>query len=352
MKRLHYLDGLRGIAALLVATFSHYKFFVQPFNADAAPVSAPAFDLLWPIYEYSWFAVDIFFVISGLVFAHVYAARLPSASLFALRRFARLYPLHLVTLLAAAILAATFVHLHGRPPVGAEDTPWRFVMNLLFIQYGVLDEVYSFNTPVWSLSVEAVMYVLFFFAARSQRLVLWSVALCALGAAIILSRLTWHHWPLFNASMARGLIGFFGGVLIYRVGRWAWILPAAALIPAFLFVHPALWWAYTAIFSGMILIRNSTALQSALGHPICVWLGDRSLGVYLVHTPVIICILLVFGADPPVPSPAFMLAYVAALLIVAHLAYVGLERPAQTWLLKLGQQRASLPPGILTRTAE
>jgi peptidoglycan/LPS O-acetylase OafA/YrhL len=214
MNRLRYLDGLRGIAAIAVAIFSHFMFFTQPFRPEARSAGAPFYEILGPLYNYSWFAVDVFFVISGMVFAHVYGGRLPSAAVFALRRFARLYPLHLLTLVATAILAGLFAALYGRTPFGEDESAWLFLLNVLFIQYGVVNEVYSFNTPAWSLSVEAVMYALFFLSVRSRRPVMWAWAWCAVGAAVLLSEVGWHHWPLLNDSITRGLVGFFGGVLI------------------------------------------------------------------------------------------------------------------------------------------
>lgn len=75
------LDGLRGIAALLVA-FYHWNVFH------------------WMFSFYGYMAVDLFFVLSGFILAHryLYACSIAKESDFLVARFARLYPMHLFAL--------------------------------------------------------------------------------------------------------------------------------------------------------------------------------------------------------------------------------------------------------------
>ena len=81
--RFHVLDAWRGIAALLVALerlHAHGVFYSLPFVRN------------------SYLFVDFFFVLSGFVIAHAYADKITdarSALTFALRRFGRLWPLHI-----------------------------------------------------------------------------------------------------------------------------------------------------------------------------------------------------------------------------------------------------------------
>jgi len=99
--RIPCLDGLRGLAALAVMLF-HFNYFFLPQARLTAIV---------PFVSRAYLAVDLFFLLSGFVMAHVYGSLLASnwrvhAVQFARARFARLYPLFAVTTLAMAIVFA------------------------------------------------------------------------------------------------------------------------------------------------------------------------------------------------------------------------------------------------------
>jgi peptidoglycan/LPS O-acetylase OafA/YrhL len=98
--RIQCLDGLRGIAAIAVMEF-HFAIFFLP--------QARLFDI-FPGLDRAYLAVDLFFLISGFVMAHVYGQRLALDLRghwlkFGIARFARLYPLFAVTTLFMMIFA-------------------------------------------------------------------------------------------------------------------------------------------------------------------------------------------------------------------------------------------------------
>jgi peptidoglycan/LPS O-acetylase OafA/YrhL len=99
-RRIPSLDGLRGIAAIVVMQL-HFNHFYLP--------QARLSDIL-PCLERAYLAVDLFFLLSGFVMAHVYGRGLASNWRqhwlnFAVARFARLYPVFAVTLLVMIIIA-------------------------------------------------------------------------------------------------------------------------------------------------------------------------------------------------------------------------------------------------------
>ena len=90
--RLDALTGVRGLAAWWVVFF-HFREYLVPY----VPSSALA------VMAHGNLAVDLFFVLSGFVIYYTYAGHLGSRSeirLFFIKRVARIYPLHLLTLLA------------------------------------------------------------------------------------------------------------------------------------------------------------------------------------------------------------------------------------------------------------
>ena len=87
------IEGLRGVAALMVVFF--HAFILARWGG------APA---QWGIVQNAWLFVDLFFVISGVIMAAVYGERLRNGAQlrgFFIKRFFRLYPLHLVTTFSA-----------------------------------------------------------------------------------------------------------------------------------------------------------------------------------------------------------------------------------------------------------
>ncbi|MEM0944837.1 MAG: acyltransferase family protein, partial [Pseudomonadota bacterium] len=115
-RTFHLLHGARGVAALAVVIFHYNHFYLADHTArDALPAveAYPYAAILAPIYQHGDFAVELFWVISGFVFAHAYLNRPTSPWRFAVARVARLYPLHLLTLLLVAGLQAASLAFAG-----------------------------------------------------------------------------------------------------------------------------------------------------------------------------------------------------------------------------------------------
>ncbi len=357
-QRIAYLDALRGIAALVVAVFWHYQHFSGKFQPGGLPLeSAPGYGL-FPFrlfYKYGFVAVDLFFIISGLVFSHVYSVRIAckqiSAKEFACNRFSRLYPLHLATLLYVAVIVFFYHASYGIYPVYPINDGYHFLLNLLFVQKGFFDAGFSFNGPAWSLSIEAFLYCLFFSVALRGVSIIGP--LLAILASLALLCYKEQHTFLLNEEIARGLGGFFVGMILYKAiaGKnlllllvpLAFIMAAAVLYRLShhghydllsTFFYPLCWIG----FSGVILcVHYSSALRQWLEVRPLQMLGDISLAVYLIHVPLQMMILFVLKAMHlaiPYASPLFVLFYAVVTTGTAFLVYQRFEMPAQEWLRK------------------
>src|ERR1043165_8878053 len=109
--RFDHLDGLRGIAALSVM-IGHIRW-------PSAIAGLPPFHntSLW---------VDFFFVLSGFVIAHAYFEKISAGmtvTTFMARRFARLYPLHLLMLFVALGYEIIKFKFFGKLDVSANNAP-------------------------------------------------------------------------------------------------------------------------------------------------------------------------------------------------------------------------------------
>ena len=107
--RYVFIDGLRGIAALLVMVY-HFDMAPDAIREVYRPLLPMPIDFL---ITNGWFGVDIFFVISGLVIAHSVGDSLVTPRYFAnfaLRRSIRIDPPYWV-----ALIACVLVQQFGRP---------------------------------------------------------------------------------------------------------------------------------------------------------------------------------------------------------------------------------------------
>jgi peptidoglycan/LPS O-acetylase OafA/YrhL len=325
---IYQIDALRGVAALLVAGVFHVHFLLGAYRTGPLD-GLPFFG--W-VHQRGWTLVDLFFVISGYIFSHVYLneSGLKQGTTFRSfmkARLARLYPLHFVTLLLASALVP-----FGHPPTLdlAVNDAWHFLLNLLFLQESGLNQHMSFNTPAWSISVEMICYLVFIIAALAGKRVLLTVAACLVCVGLLATAGNNPHLD----HIARGFVGYFAGHFL-----WCWceplrrvpVLALAVVAMAALLLPPkpqgiSLGAYYSLTLWPCILL---IALRlPALGSAPFRWLGDRSYSIYLLHAPLYILLSLAVFASGPVPRsywvPAMVLS-TALLLTLSDFSYRYLE---------------------------
>src|SRR4051794_918668 len=144
------LTAIRGLAAWWVVLF-HLRHLMAP--------SAPP----WVIatLAHGNLAVDLFFILSGFVMALNYGERVSGGGWrgygdFLFRRFARSYPLHLLTRRGFAAYALRAV---GFGDASMETQDWGyFGESVLLVQNGGLTSATAWNVPAWSISTEIFGY--------------------------------------------------------------------------------------------------------------------------------------------------------------------------------------------------
>lgn len=320
--KLSALEGLRGLLALLVCA-GHYglndlgaRFGVQV-RFDAA--------------------VDVFFAISGFVMSRAYYLERRTFGELVASRVARLYPLHLLTMLWAMALSY------------AGSVDWTLLaQNLLLVQnIGLPPNRWAFNFPSWSISVEMAVSLLFYWLVRRDRPLLVA-ALLSLGAALsafeLASGMTpaLNHLGVFNSGLMRGIGGFALGCAAYLLAlrapascaRLGALAPAAALALLAFFVARDWSWPVSLPFA---LIVFATVLTTAAAGDVpllssrpLVWLGAVSYSVYLLHIPLLWSASTLLGE--PVDGLG-RLPLIAVVLVAAQLCYRYFELPAQRWVL-------------------
>jgi peptidoglycan/LPS O-acetylase OafA/YrhL len=345
------LTALRGIAAWWVVLF-HLRLFLAPYLPAGAIAVLARGNL----------AVDLFFLLSGFVIYLNYAHRVtPDAASvgdFLFRRFARIYPLHLLVLagfaayFGAAILLGSSTLEEGRPGY--------LLASLFLVQNWGFTDTLAWNVPAWSISTEIVAYMLFpallFLLAPARRRSATLVAALLLLAPTIQLYFRLFDYPFPNAvpqtGLLRCLVQFAMGMMLCELWqRWRglpgvapWLLAFAVSSSAAFILGgaPVVPLAWAALILGLALAERRNPLSWG---PL-VWLGRVSYATYLSHyLALVVFKYLCVEEGRPVP-PAWLAAYLAAVLLLSALLYHGFERPAQTWLLAWRRRRRERRPTL------
>jgi peptidoglycan/LPS O-acetylase OafA/YrhL len=364
------LTPLRGIAALLVVIF-HSNLMLMSFIPPFAPHVITA----------AWLWVDFFFVLSGFIISYVYgdsfrdSLRASSYWKYIRARIARVYPLHLVTLifcLGCAIIVVQYAD--GLAPFFADMlSPWSAIPSLLFAQSFGFYISAPLNSPSWSLSTEWWMYMIFpllvpFFARLKRTgLILTGLAIAGLFVVLMyyLVPLTLPFsdaQPTINTisgvALVRCLAGFVLGMLIFRIYELSlgqtWLSKSAVFVALFAGVLVAMHlWVNDLIIVGffpLIILAaayNQSAVKKVLDLAPLQRLGDWSFSIYMVHVP----LMFPFWIYQTIENPSkwatfppesgapdftvgllFCLLLVAATLFLAYLTYTYVEVPARNYI--------------------
>ena len=347
------LTGLRFFAAALVVAYHMSN------NLGAVPVIS---DLA----RFGRTGVTFFFVLSGFVLAWTYMGKDTPLRVFYWRRFARIWPLHIVT-----TLFSMAVYIWTGHKIANELTPENLWPAFLLIHsWFPQPAVYRGGSGAsWSLSDE-----MFFYAIFPVLLTLlvsvrpWSRLLLIPMVMASLSVLLWLAVPMEGVWLFRRIVfqdyfpasrvvQFISGVALAIAIRngWRCRVPVWAAGTVVLAYHAALipwsnavertdkWYPYSAsqLFSLLpfALLIVSIATQdlnrgrTLLAQPTFVLLGQASFAWYLLHSPGILMYEHVFG------TPGSLVELVVAWVVVAVLTqlfsiavFLRFERPLERWL--------------------
>lgn len=299
--RLHGIDGLRGILACSVMLY-HYTVWagIDVGSQLSGLLSAVAF-----------YAVEAFFVISGMSLAFVYErtdfSRPRTVATFFLRRFFRIAPLFYAVLAATLVLKWAAVHLLHTP--GIVMPSLAEVAGNVSLLFGLVDPTQSLVIAGWSIGIEMVFYLLFpplmWLMTRRDAwrplLLAGSAVPAALFACVLLDpRVDFASQSSCYSSVANHLLLFVAGMLLVhgtsqglqanRAANSAWIVLSLGLFAALsLGVHDTdlvTGWRRGALLvvtvGGCAAVARRPAGRS-LFSPVLERLGEWSYSIYLSH---------------------------------------------------------------------
>jgi peptidoglycan/LPS O-acetylase OafA/YrhL len=350
-----YIDLLRGIASIVILVV-HYRHFFQgtdqTYNvSDIALVQN--FEYWQPIYSWGSNAVQLFWLISGFIFLHVYGSQKKQTwKKFITSRAARLYPLHLLTLLFVAIIQTYTLYKFGDYNIYQYNDVYHFILNLFFASEWGLQEGRSFNGPIWSVSVEIFSYLIFFTLLKYITFSFTTIISC-----ILISMLIYFAVP--NLAVLC-LIYFFSGCFFYGViqtlKRFSkrkllmGYLSAFIVVVYFVFIAPNNFpkiILYIPLFGLLVsLLAHIETEYKNLPLRHFTWIGNTSYGNYLWHSPLQMLFLVgvslnLFNINI-IFTPYFILIYVAFVILTSVVSFKIFEIPAQRYIKSLSNNGNTL----------
>lgn len=365
--KLHYeiLDGLRGVAAVLVVIFHTF----EPWDGG---------NRFRQIINHGYMAVDFFFLLSGFVVAYAYDDRWARMSQwgFYKRRLIRLQPM----VIMGSIIGAALFYLQKGPsfPLIAVTPVWKMLLVMLLgctllplpYQFDIRGwyEMHPLDGPAWSLWFEYIANILYatVFRRLSNRVlgVLTFLAGCFLAQYLLFgprgdviggwaTDATQQH-----VGFARLLYPFLAGMLLMRVGKriqvkHAFLLCSLLLIVSFAlprFGGPQHLWvngAYelvciVAVFPLIVAMGAGDNVTTGPALRVCKFLGVLSYPLYITHYP-LIYLYTMWVADKHISVQQGILYGVLLLLTAIGIAYACLklfDEPVRAWLSRRFLQRA------------
>ena len=344
------IELLRFASALAVLVFhyQHLAFVGTRLPPDFVREAQPFYPWLKLWYVNGFYGVQVFWCISGFIFYWKYgksiAERGISAWRFSALRFSRLYPLHIVTLLFVAAMQVLYHASHGDTFIYSNNDPYHFILQLAMASnWSQTSE--SFNGPIWSISVEVLVYAVFFVTLRYISGSALFLGAMALGAALVqITGLSVH--PVYPCIM----FFYLGCLTAWVYGRQAESQRRSAIATAgaaALAAVALLWMVLHGMQPKTFLVLFTPALIL-----LCVklvpdiqaitrWLvpaGNMTYSSYLLHVPLQITAVTICayaGWHMPFYSPACFLTFMAVTLFFSYWSYRLLEMPAQSRLRKL-----------------
>lgn len=351
------LDGLRGVAAVMVVVFHLFEAY-----SGGSPHRQ--------IINHGYLAVDFFFLLSGFVVAYAYDDRwsVMSQWQFYKRRLVRLQPMIVIGgLIGAALLG--FQHSPMFPKLETVTT-WQ-VIGVLLLSFVMIPlrpsaeirgwgEIYPLNGPQWSLFYEYVANILYAAGLRklSNR---WLGVLVGVSALALIGLLVLGPrgdviggWALdakgVQIGLTRVMFPFFAGVLLMRLGKRVKIrhgfavcsvlLIAALSLPRFggterLWVN-GLYEAACIILLFPLIVAIGAGEKDADGPSVRIarFFGDLSYPLYITHYPLIYA-YTAWVVDHKIPAVQGALVGAGVLLAAVAIAWACLklyDEPARRWL--------------------
>ena len=337
MKKVATIEFLRFVSAIIVILYHYKQHIINLYNSSEF-YRIPFYSNLHFFFDYGFYAVQLFFCISGFVFAIVYLDNLTATSVkkFALNRFARLYPLHLATLLLIIILQYLIpdyfnTSLHKK----YYNDFYHFFLNIFLISFWGIEKGFSFNTPIWSVSIEILAYIIFFISINFlKKYKIYFTSLIIFLFFFIYKIKIFIN--ILDINIAQYFLLFFFGVLIWQIKKVNKLI-LTSLSLSFLTISfignfkiilfcPALL---------MLVVLMDEYIKNNKIRDIFLNIGNVTYAIYLIHFPIMIIIFHYDANNYLFFNKIFLIVFIIFLILFSLMINFYFEKPLNKIIKKI-----------------
>lgn len=359
----HYeiLDGLRGVAALLVVLFHIFEVHSHGDHSKQ-------------IINHGYLAVDFFFMLSGFVISYAYDDRWGKMTLkdFFKRRIIRLHPMIIIGMIIGAVL----FYFQDSPGLGwgdIHDVPvWKMLL-VMVIGFTLIpvgkgldirgwDEMHPLNGPAWSLFYEYIANIVYaLFLRKATKVVMAILVIIAAGITI--------HYTLTNANgnliggwsidphqlrigFTRLAFPFLAGILLAQTAKLKFTKNAfltASLLLVLILSVPHIggtdnrWmnglyecFCLMIMFPLIVWLGAGGKVKGQKASKVCKFLGDISYPIYITHFPIIYVYMAWVTNNNLTLEQSWHVGLLCAVIaiVVAYLSMRLYDIPVREWLRK------------------
>jgi peptidoglycan/LPS O-acetylase OafA/YrhL len=344
------LEIVRFISALSVLVW-HYQhfFFIADKPVNFLREQQPLHSFLGFFYAYGFYGVQVFWCISGFIFFWKYKSLIAEKTInskkFFLLRFSRLYPLHIATLLLVILLQSIYFAREGYYFVYQNNDIKYFLLQLVMASNWLPQLGFSFNGPIWSVSVEVFVYLIFFltlrYVGKSFTITLGIFSLCFIANYLL------DSVPIIECASFFYAGGLSAAALKYseqrklksRLKNLAFFAIIAILMIAYdanMFKYYKSQYLFLTVFVPILLfISTKNFVTPPVIQKTIEAAGNMTYSSYLIHFPIQLLIVLFYSKTNqiiPYYSVTFFVMFILVTLAVSYCIYRFFELPVQNYI--------------------
>ena len=344
---LYGIEILRFISAFAILVW-HYQHFYFLNKTQFIIENQPFYQNLKFFYTYGFQGVNFFWCVSGFIFYWKYSSIMKTinAKTFFLLRFARLYPLHFLTLILVSFLQLIYFSTEGNFFLDLNNNFFHFFLQVFMASYWGFEEGHSFNSPIWSISLEILVYFLFYFLVKnfsSSNIANILMILICLGMKIIYE---YNAHAFFDCALFFFVGGFIAlNLNIFKKLRYLKILSSLAVVIALII----------SLENNLTDINNFTYIFQLFSYPLILLiffdlkfkndnlkkisniLGNLTYSSYLLHLPTQILIIILLPKNLILDyayNNFFFISYMLFVLVISFFSYKYFENPMRVYIRK------------------